>query len=137
MKISRLISLGKIFAIAILILGIIHDVATFTPIIKGGLVCLSPIDLKAVSYISLICGTSFILSGVLLLLLLKKVEQFVFLTSTVLFIGIFLALSGLLAIVFMHENPFSWIALIINLSTFCLMVGLKMNLDSNKRYLKL
>lgn len=130
MKINRLISLGKILAIAILILGIIHDIATFTLLIKGGLNCLSPGDFKAMIYMSLVCGTSFILSGFVLTLLLKKVEQFVFLTSTILLIGVFLAVSGVLSIVYMFDNPFAWIALLLNLSMFIITVGLKFKLDN-------
>ena len=129
MKTSKLISLGKILAIAILILGFIHDIATFTPLIKGGLVCLNPGDLNAMIYMSLICGTSFILSGLVLALLLRKVEQYAFLTSTILVVGIFLALSGVLSIVYMFDNPFAWIALLVNLSMFIITIGLKINLD--------
>lgn len=128
-KTNKLISLGKIFAIAILILGIIHDIATFTPLIKGGLVCLSPGNLKAMIYMSLICGTSFILSGLVLTLLLRKVEQYVFLTSTIVMIGIFLALSGVLSIVYMFDNPFAWIALLLNLGMFIIAIGIKINLN--------
>ena len=85
MKTNRLISLGKILAVAIVLLGMIHEIATFTPLIKGGLGCLSPGDMKAMIYMSLICGTSFILSGAVLILLLKKVKQFVFLSTEVSF----------------------------------------------------
>jgi hypothetical protein len=130
MKTNKLISLGKIFAIAILILGIIHDIATFTPLIKGGLACLTPGDLNAMIYMSLICGTSFILSGLILVLLLKKVEQFVFLSTPILLIGVFLAISGIFSIVYMFDNPFAWIALLLNLSMFILTIGLKLKLDS-------
>lgn len=130
MKTNKLISLGKLFAIAILILGIIHDIATFTPLIKGGLACLNPGNLNAMIYMSLICGTSFILSGLILVLLLKKVEQFNFLSLTILLIGVFLALSGILAVVYMFNNPFAWLALILNLSMFILTIGLKMKLDN-------
>lgn len=130
MKTNKLISLGKIFTIAILILGIIHDIATFTPLIKGGLACLNPGDLNAMIYMSLICGTSFILSGLILVLLLKKVEQFVFLSSPILLIGVFLAISGILSIVYMFDNPFAWIALLLNLSMFIITIGLKLKLDS-------
>jgi hypothetical protein len=129
MKTNKLISLGKILAIAILILGIIHDIATFTPLIKGGLVCLAPGDLNAMIYMSLICGTSFILSGLMLILLLRKVEQYAFLTSIIVVIGIFLASSGVLSIVYMFDNPFAWIALLLNLSMFMIAIGLKINLD--------
>lgn len=130
MKTNKLISLGKIFATAILILGIIHDIATFTPLIKGGLSCLTPGALNAMIYMSLICGTSFILTGVVLIFLLKKVEQFIFLSSTILLIGVFLAVSGILSIVYMFDNPFAWIALLLNLSMFIVTIGLKLKLGN-------
>jgi hypothetical protein len=130
MKINRLISIGKILAIAILILGIIHDIATFTPLINGGLGCLSPDDYKAMIYMSLICGTSFILSGAVLILLLKKVEQYEFLTLTILIISVFLAVSGVLSVVFMFQNPFAWTALLLTLSMLIITIGLKFKLDN-------
>ena len=111
-------------------MGIIHVIATFTPLIKGGLSCLSPDDFKAMIYMSLICGTSFILSGIVLVLLLEKVKQFVFLNSTILLIGIFLAVSGVLSIVYMLDNPFAWIALLLNLSMCIITLGLKLKLDN-------
>ena len=129
MKTNKLISLGKILAIAILILGIIHDIATFTPLIKGVLTCLPSGDLNAMIYMSLICGSSFILSGLILVLLLKKVEQFAFLLSPILLIGVFLAISGFLSIVYMFDNPFAWIALLLNICMFFIVIGLKINLD--------
>ncbi len=129
MKTKKLISIGKSIAISILILGIIHDIATFTPIIKSGLSCLSPIDLKAMTYMSLICGTSFILSGVMLKLLLKKVEEFTFLTTPILTIGIFLGASGILSILFMFDNPFAWIAFVLNMIILGISLQLKQRLD--------
>jgi len=39
MKTKKLISIGKTLAIAIIILGVIHDAATYSPLIKGGLSC--------------------------------------------------------------------------------------------------
>lgn len=128
MKTTKLITLGNTLAIAILILGIIHVVATFSPIIKGGLGCLSPGDLKAMVYMSLICGSSFIISGALLINLLKKVEQYVFLTTSIFMIGVFLAVSGILSIVYMLDNPFAWIALLLNLGMFTVTLGLKLRL---------
>lgn len=125
MKTEKLISLGKIFAIAILILGVIHNVATFTPLIRSGLTCLAPGDFKAVMFLSLICGSSFILSGIVLVLLLKKVEQFKFLSSPILVIGVFLAISGILSVVFMFDNPFAWISFVLNSSMLIISIGLK------------
>lgn len=136
MKTKKLISFGKIFAIAILVLGIIHDIATFTPLIKGGLASLAPADLNAMIYMSLVCGTSFILSGVVLALLLKKVEQYAFLTSAILVIGIFLLLSGLLSVVYMFDNPFAWIALFVNLGMFIIAAGLKISLNETTNKMK-
>lgn len=128
MKTNKLISLGKTFAIAILILGIIHDIATFTPLIKTGLECLSPADLNAIIYMSLMCGTSFIISGIVLILLLRKLEQNPFLTSIIMAIGIFLALAGILSIVFMFDNPFAWASLLLNVSMLLIATALKKQL---------
>lgn len=128
MKTNKLISLGKAFAIAVLILGIIHDIATFTPLIKTGLECLSPADLNAIIYMSLMCGTSFIISGIVLILLLRKLEQIRFLTSIIMAIGIFLALAGILSIVFMFNNPFAWASLLLNVSVLLIATALKKQL---------
>jgi hypothetical protein len=125
MKTTKLISLGKTLAIAILILGIIHVVATFSPLIMGGLGCLSPGDLKAMIYMSLICGSSFIISGAVLLNLLKKVEQYAFLTTSIVMIGVFLGVSGVLSIIYMIDNPFAWMAFLLNLGMFVVTLSLK------------
>lgn len=120
MKTKTLFSIGKSLAIAILVLGVIHDVATFTPMMKGGL--------NAVTYFSLICGTSLILCGIVLLQLLKKVSEYSFLQPTILLIGCFLALNGILATICMLDNPFAWIALLLNLSMFVIILKLKVSL---------
>ncbi len=127
MKTKKLISTGKVFAIAILLLGVIHDIATFTPLIKDGLNCLTSDKLNAMIYMSIMCGTSLILSGIVLFMLLKKVEQFRFLSSTILLIGIFLLISGILSIIYMSDNPFAWIALLLNLCMFIITIGIKLN----------
>ena len=128
MKINKLIAIGKILSIAISILGIIHDIATFTPLVNSGLGCLSPADFNAVIYMSLMCGTSLILSGVILYLLLKKVEEFYLLALPILLIGVFLALSGVMSVVYMFDNPFAWLSLILNLSLFLITINLKLKL---------
>jgi hypothetical protein len=125
MKIHSLLSIGKSLAIAILALGIIHDMATFTPLIKSGLNRLDAENLNAVTYFSLMCGTSLIVSGIILLQLLKKVDQYPFLKPTLLCIGGFLALNGILSVVCMFNNPFAWIVLFLNLSMFALIIKLK------------
>lgn len=123
---QNIVWIGKIGSILVLCLGIIHNIATFTPLIQGGLTLISPADLRAIIYISLMCGTSLILSGLLLFVMLRKIEQISFLRVPVLVIGIFLAISGILSAFYMPENPFAWVALFINISMFA--VTLKISL---------
>ncbi len=129
MKTINLISAGRILAYSILILGIIHNVATFTPFIQDGLSCLDQGNLKAMMYMSIICGTSFILSGIILIMLLKRIEDFPFLNSIIFVVGLFLAISGVLSVVYMFDNPFAWVALLLNMSMFIITLGLKVKLD--------
>ncbi len=128
---KRLITFGNSVAVAVMLLGLIHDVATFTPLIKGGLTCLTPGNLKAITYMSLLCGTSFILSGALLFVLFRKVSEYAFLSLPILIIGIFLAVSGILAVICMFHNPFAWIALLFNLTLF--VIALKLRTASRKK----
>ena len=130
MKTKKLISIGKTLAIAIIILGVIHDAATYSPLIKGGLSCLDPGNLKAMIYMSLMCGTSLILSGIILFLLINKVELYPFLSLPLLVTGIFLVINGILSVIYMSDNPFAWIALVLNLSMFVIIVVLKMKTKS-------
>jgi len=125
MKINKLISIGKALAIAVLILGIIHDIATFTPIIKYGLTCLDILNLNAVIYMSLVCGTSLILSGLLIYIQLAKIQENTVLVFPTLIIGIFLAITGIFSIVFMFNNPFAWIALVLNISIFTVILKIR------------
>lgn len=126
MNTNKIILIGKLNAIAILVLGIIHDIATYTPLIRGGILCLHPDTQNALLYMSLICGASFILSGILLLMLLKMIEQNAYLNSIILVIGVFLMLSGILSVIYMFNNPFAWIALFLNLTMFIITIRLKM-----------
>jgi hypothetical protein len=122
---KRLITFGNSVAIAVMILGLIHNVATFTPMIKGGLTCLPPGNLKAMIYMSLICGTSFILSGMLFIVLFRKVSEHAFLSLPILIIGIFLAVGGIVAVICMFYNPFAWIAFFLNLILFGIAIRLR------------
>lgn len=127
MKKKKYINTGIYIAISILIMGIIHNVATFTPLIQEGLECLSKSDMHAMTYMSLMCGTSLMLSGLLLILILKKVEQYRFLNSLILLTGCFVLLNGLTAVIFMSDNPFAWIILVLGL--LIMTVSLKIVLD--------
>lgn len=118
MKSSKIIKIGRPIAMAVLVLGIIHNVATFTPLITEGLACLDQMNLKAMTYMSLMCGTSLILSGALLLAMLKKTAPINQFRVPILIVGVFLAINGILAVVYMPENPFALLALILCMAMF-------------------
>ena len=103
MKIE-LVPASKILSIAIVCLGVIHEIATFTPLVQDGLECLSRSDFNSVIYMSLMCGASLVLSGWLLLLLLPKNVTHAFLVYPILLISIFVLI-----------NPFAWLVLVSGL----------------------
>lgn len=118
MQVRKLISVSKAVATAIVILGIIHDVATFTPLIGEGLECLDKENMNAMTYMSLMCGTSLILSGLLLISLLKKWRQHRFLNYPILLTSCFVFLNSILALIYMLFNPFAWITFILGATMF-------------------
>lgn len=122
MKSDTLIVIGKIIALLIIALGLIHDVATFTPLIKGGLSCVHPQTLRAMTYMSLVCGSAFILGGLLILVMIGKLRQNSFVKTPVSIIGIFLAIAGILSVVYMQQNPFAWMVLVLNLGMFAVII---------------
>src|SRR5512147_2249770 len=104
----KIIKIGKLVALAIAILGMIHNIATFTPIIKGSLLCLPESEMKFMLYANLMCGSFFIISGIVLFVLLKRLEEYPFLINPIFFIVAFLLLSGILLLAFSDnilDNP--------------------------------
>lgn len=97
-------------------MGVIHEIATFTPLIQDGLESLSKSNFYVMMYMSLVCGASLILSGWLLLLLLKKNETHTFLSFPILLISIFVLINGIASIILMADNPFAWIVFGLGLS---------------------
>ncbi len=122
MKTGLHIFLGKITVVGILIMGLIHTIATFTPFVQEGLTCLSESDLQAMIYMTLGCGAFLILGGLLLILMLRKITQYSFLYPLILVTSILLFLGGILAIYYMSDNPFAWI--ICALCTIMLIITL-------------
>jgi hypothetical protein len=117
----KTINIGKLIAVAIAILGAIHNIATFTPIIQSGLSCLPINEFKFVLYVNLMCGSSLIVSGIVLVMLLKHIENYTFLVAPTFFLGIFLFLSGISLLIFsdnIFDNPFACIGLLLNLGMF-------------------
>ncbi len=114
MKIE-LVPASKILSIMIVCLGVIHEIATFTPLVQDGLECLSRSDFNSVIYMSLMCGASLVLSGWLLLLLLPKNVTHTFLAYPILLISIFVLINGIVSVIFMVDNPFAWFVLVSGL----------------------
>jgi len=125
MQVRKLITVSKFIAIAIIILGIVHDAATFTPFIKKGWQCMDKENLDAAIYMSLVCGTSLIFSGLLLLSLFRKWKQHRFLNYPIMLISFFVFLNGILALVFMLYNPFAWIAFVLGTAMLVMTLILK------------
>ncbi|MHC1774945.1 MAG: hypothetical protein AB9834_05970 [Lentimicrobium sp.] len=130
MNTKNIILTGRGLAIAIVVLGIIHDAATFSPLIKSGLACLDAGNLNAMMYMSLMCGTSLILSGILLYLMLRKVAENRVILPMMFVIGVFLALNGILSVVYMFNNPFAWMALVLNMGMIFIIFGIR---NSNRQ----
>ena len=127
----KIIKAGKSVAIAIAILGVIHNVATFSPIIKGALSCLPLNDFNSVLYMSLMCGSALIISGLVLYILLNKLLNYPFLITPIMILGIFLAFNGICIIVFMGNlfaNPFALIGVLLNLFMFLITATLAISL---------
>jgi hypothetical protein len=124
---ETIIKISKSFAIATLVLGIIHVIATYTPLIQDTetISSLQPGSLKAYIFFSLFCGGFLILGGLISWMLLKKLEQFQFLIFPILTISVFCAVEGILAVVYMFDNPFSWIVLLLELGNLITVSLLK------------
>ncbi|RPH33721.1 MAG: hypothetical protein EHM93_03545 [Bacteroidales bacterium] len=132
MKFSNLISMGRIIALLILVLGVIHDIATYTPLVQGGLSCLTPPNLRAMLYMSLVCGTSLILSGLIIYLQLKRIQEYPVVIDSTLLIGAFLALTGVFSVIYMFDNPFAWLALILNVLMFGIIYTISNHIKKQK-----
>jgi hypothetical protein len=116
---SLLFKLYKTLAFTVIILGIIHDIATFTPLIRNGLITLSKAEFNAIMFMSLGTGTSFILSGLLLFTVYNIKTAF---DKLVLPVNIFLSFMGVLAVIMMPTNPFAWISIIVMMLLFAVSI---------------
>jgi len=129
METNKLITLGTSVSVAILLLGIIHEIATFTPLIQRGLIDVSEGTFKAMIYMSLGCGALLILCGLLLYLLLKKLKEYSFLILPILVIGVFTLINGILSVYYMTDNPFAWMVLLLGVIVFAIIILLKNNIQ--------
>lgn len=102
-------NITKILAGAVFAMGIIHNVATFTPLIQNGLDVLPEGKQKALLYMSLMCGTLLMTCGAVAYNLADKVKEHEFLKTPYNIIVFVTTLSGCLAAYSMPHNPFAWV----------------------------
>lgn len=131
MKNSNIIAAGKMISIALILLGVIICVATFT-YFNQGLAGLSTQTHHEALYSNLICGLSFLFSGVLLAVMFPKAEHHPALANPILILGIFVCISGIAAVVFMPHNPFTWIMALVAVPMFIDTLCLKINLSKKQ-----
>jgi hypothetical protein len=129
----KTIKIGKTIAIAIAVLGGIHNIATFTPIIKGTLSCLPTGILKFVLYANIMCGSFFIITGIMMFMLFNKYENNSFLIKPISILTCFLLISGILLIIFsenIFDNPFAVISVLLDIAVF----GINISLLTGKKH---
>ncbi len=112
---NRYITIGRILAILTILIGIVHEVMTFHPMIAEGFTGLESVWQQTFTYFSLGCGGLLILCGVLFLMLLGRVERHEFLVAPLVVIGLFALADGILATIFMLSNPFAWVVLALGI----------------------
>ena len=105
--------LVTILAIAVAVMGGVHIVATFTPLISGGLEVLPQARQNAMIYMSLMCGVLLIVCGLLVSLLHNRVKEHSFLRLPYRIILVALVVDGITAVGFMSHNPFAWVVFVL------------------------
>lgn len=120
-------NITKTLSIGIMLMGLVHIVATFTPIIAGKLAMLPDSAQDAFTYFSLMCGALLILGGYVTFTLAGKIAEYAFVRKPyILALGI-LNIDGILAVCYMRHNPCAWV---IFLLAICLLF---VNMKKNKR----
>ena len=105
--------LTTFLAIAVAVMGVIHIIATFTPLISGGLEVLPHARQNAMIYMSLMCGALLIVCGSLVAMLHNKVREHSFLRMPYTIILLALVADGIAAVGFMTHNPFAWAVFVL------------------------
>lgn len=108
MKVIRIIS------ILVAVMGLVHIVATFSPLIGGKLVNLDTGTYHAMIYMSLMCGLLLIVLGGYITWAIAKVAEAPILKPILRIAAVLLLLDGIAAVCFMPHNPFAWTIFVLN-----------------------
>lgn len=99
----------KTISILIVMMGIIHIAATFTPMIADKLALLPEGAQGAFTYFSFMCGALFVLGGSVACALSGKTAAYPFVRKPYILTIAILNVAGILAVYYMPHNPFAWI----------------------------
>lgn len=108
-------NLSKPLSVGIMLMGVVHIAATFTPMIADSLALLPEGANNAFTYFSLMCGALLVLGGYVLFSLSGKVKDYPFVRKPYVFTLAILVLDGVLAVSFMPHNQFAWVILALSL----------------------
>ena len=106
----------KILSAGVMLMGVVHDAATFTPLISGKLALLEDGAKNAFTYFSLMCGILLILGGAFVYVLSDKLTEHTFLRKPFNLALFALVLDGILAVSYMTHNPFAWIVFVLTIA---------------------
>lgn len=106
-------NITKALSIGIMLMGMVHIVATFTPLISAKLALLPDSTQDAFTYFSLMCGVLLVLGGVVTYTLSEKVIEYAFVRTPYILALAILNIDGILAIRYMSYNPFAWIIFVL------------------------
>lgn len=112
MKRNRQI-IAKTLSIGIMLMGVVHIAATFTPIIAGKLVHLPEATQGAFMYFSLMCGALLVLGGGVTYTLSGKVAEYTFVRKPYILTLAILGMNGILAVCCMPHNPCAWMIFVL------------------------
>ena len=104
-------------SIGIMLMGAIHIVATFTPLIADKLALLPDSAQDAFTYFSLMCGALLILGGGVTYTLSGMIREYAFVQKPYMMVLTILNINGILAVCYMQGNPFAW-------AIFAMVIGL-------------
>lgn len=106
-------NIAKALSIGIMLMGIVHIAATFTPVIADKLVLLPEGAQDAFLYFSLMCGALLILGGGVTYTLSGKMADYPFVHKPYMLTLVILGVDSVLAVCCMPHNPFAWMIFVL------------------------
>jgi hypothetical protein len=106
----------RYLSVGVLLYGAVLCFASFTPSFSFG--ALDEARTHFVSYVTLTSSFFLMLSGLMLLLLIKRVKSYPFLLFPLRTVSAFLCLDGLISLFYFTFNPFAWILFLLSAALF-------------------